>query len=89
MWLGWASSGNADVRQWFGSTEIGVIGYTCERGCYHVTSGNWYLEVLDDAGKPLEPGTIGSIVLSTLGRSGPRSFRYGCGDRRRAACRSV
>jgi len=34
--------------QWFGSTEIGVIGYTCERGCYHVTSGNCYLEVLDE-----------------------------------------
>jgi len=71
----------ADVRQWFGSTEIGVIAYSCERGVYHVTAGNCHLEVLDDAGKPIAAGTVGSIVLTTLGRAGTPFVRYRCGDR--------
>ncbi|MFF2555886.1 phenylacetate--CoA ligase family protein [Nocardia sp. NPDC058058] len=39
----------ADVRQWFGSTEIGIIAYTCELGVYHVAAGNCYAEVVDEA----------------------------------------
>lgn len=71
----------ADVRQWYGSTEIGVIAYSCERGTYHVTSANCHLELLDDAGDPVEPGTPGRIVLTALGRVATPFVRYACGDR--------
>lgn len=71
----------ADVRQWFGSTEIGVIAYTCEQGSYHVAAANCYLEIVDDDGQPVEPGEVGSIVLTSLGRAGTPFVRYRCGDR--------
>ena len=71
----------ADVRQWYGSTEIGVIAYSCERGTYHVTSANCHLEILDDAGQPAEAGTPGQIVLTALGRVATPFVRYACGDR--------
>lgn len=71
----------ADVRQWYGSTEIGIIAYSCEHGTYHVTSGNCYLEVLDDTGEPAEPGIPGQVVLTALGRVATPFVRYACGDR--------
>lgn len=71
----------ADVRQWFGSTEVGIIGYTCEQGVYHVAAGNCHLEVLNDDGKPAPDGTVGSLVITTLGRVGTPFVRYRCGDR--------
>jgi phenylacetate-CoA ligase len=71
----------ADVRQWYGSTEIGIIAYSCEHGTYHVTSGNCYLEVLDDAGEPTEPEAPGQVVLTALGRVATPFVRYACGDR--------
>lgn len=71
----------ADVRQWYGSTEIGVIAYSCERGTYHVTSANCHLEIVDDAGDPAEPGVPGQIVLTALGRVATPFVRYACGDR--------
>jgi phenylacetate-CoA ligase len=71
----------ADVRQWYGSTEIGIIAYSCERGTYHVTSGNCYLEILDDAGDPAAPGVPGQLVLTALGRVATPFVRYACGDR--------
>jgi phenylacetate-CoA ligase len=71
----------ADVRQWYGSTEIGIIAYSCERGTYHVTSGSCYIEVVDDSGEPVPPGTPGQIVLTALGRVATPFVRYACGDR--------
>ena len=71
----------ADVRQWYGSTEIGVIAYSCEHGTYHVTSANCHLEVLDEAGDPVEPGLPGQLVLTALGRVATPFVRYACGDR--------
>jgi len=75
---------NAEVRQWYGSTEIGVIAYSCERGLYHLTAANCHLEIVDDDGRPAPPGETGFAVLTTLGRGGTPMVRYHCGDR--AAC---
>jgi phenylacetate-CoA ligase len=71
----------ADVRQWYGSTEIGIIAYSCQHGAYHVTSANCHLEVLGEAGEPVEPGTPGQVVLTALGHVATPFVRYACGDR--------
>lgn len=70
-----------DVRLWYGSTEIGIIAYTCEQGDYHVTAGNTYLEIVDDTGNVVPRGQIGKVVLTTLGRVGTPIVRYQSGDR--------
>jgi phenylacetate-CoA ligase len=72
---------DADVRQWFGSTEIGIIAYTCELGVYHVAAGNCYVEVVDEQARVVEPGTAGALVLTTLGRNGTPFVRLRSGDR--------
>jgi phenylacetate-CoA ligase len=71
----------ADVRQWYGSTEIGVIAYSCEEGVYHVASANCFLEIVDEQGEPVPDGTPGSVVMTTLGRGGTPLIRFHCGDR--------
>jgi phenylacetate-CoA ligase len=71
----------ADVRQRYGCTEIGPIAYTCEHGDYHQTAANCYLEVTDDAGRPVPAGEPGLITLTTLGRVGTPFVRFQPGDR--------
>ncbi|MFB8006388.1 phenylacetate--CoA ligase family protein [Nocardia sp. NPDC056000] len=83
----------ADVRQWFGSTEIGIIAYTCELGVYHVAAGNCYAEVVDEAAftgttadrntlPAIVPnGTTGALVFTTLGRNATPFVRFRSGDR--------
>lgn len=70
----------ADVRQWYGSTEIGIIAYSCERGIYHVAAANCFLEIVDEHGSPVPDGTPGSVVMTTLGRGGTPLVRFHCGD---------
>lgn len=74
----------ADVRQWYGSTEIGVIAYSCELGNYHLAAANCHLEIVDGDDRPAAPGDTGFVVLTTLGRGGTPMIRYHSGDR--AAC---
>ncbi|SHN47302.1 phenylacetate--CoA ligase family protein [Cryptosporangium aurantiacum] len=71
----------ATVRQWYGSTEIGVIAYSCEQGTYHVAAANCFLEIVDADGGPVPDGTIGAVVTTTLGRGGTPLIRYHSGDR--------
>lgn len=71
----------ADVRQWFGSTEIGVIAYSCEHAIYHLAAGNCHAEVVGPDGKGVPPGATGSLVLTTLGRVATPFVRYRTGDR--------
>lgn len=70
----------AQVRQWYGSTEIGIIAYSCEHGCYHLTAANCLLEILDADGQPVPAGRPGSVVLTPLGRVATPLVRYDTGD---------
>lgn len=70
-----------DVRQWFGSTEVGVIAYSCEHGVYHLAAGNCHAEVVDGGGEHVPAGTTGSLVLTSLGRVATPVVRYCTGDR--------
>ncbi|MFD3218930.1 phenylacetate--CoA ligase family protein [Bacillus sp. BR_7a] len=75
-----AKSWGAEVKQFYGSTEIGCVGYTCEQGHYHLTAGNAYLEIIDDNGERVPNGTTGKVVLSTLGKVATPLIRYETGD---------
>ena len=69
--------GVADI---YSSEEIGVIAFQCEQGRYHVQSENLRLEILDAAGKPLPPGQIGRVVITTLHNLAMPLVRYELGD---------
>jgi phenylacetate-CoA ligase len=58
----------------FGSTEIGSIGYrsrhcTLPAGAYHVHADNTLIEIVDDNGDPVPPGTRGYVVATALGEA--------------------
>jgi phenylacetate-CoA ligase len=58
----------------YGSTEIGSIGYlsrhcTLPAGAYHVHADNTLIEIVDDNGNPVPPGTRGYVVATALGEA--------------------
>jgi phenylacetate-CoA ligase len=70
-----------------GMTEVGAYGFACgaQRGL-HVNELEFVCEVLDpDTGRPVEPGKVGELTLTSLGRWGAPALRYRSGDRVRVA----
>jgi phenylacetate-CoA ligase len=63
------------VHLFFGSTETGGLFMTCENGHYHIDTPNVKVEVVDDAGIPVENGIKGNCVISTA-REGMPLLRY-------------
>ncbi|WP_157817905.1 phenylacetate--CoA ligase family protein [Candidatus Thiodictyon syntrophicum] len=61
--------------------ETGFIALQCPR-CeqYHVQSEALVLEVLDQAGAPCAPGTVGRVVVTPLHNFGTPLIRYALGD---------
>lgn len=50
----------------YGCTESGVIAFECESGTAHVLPVAAWAEVVDQEGRPVEPGTTGEVVVSDL-----------------------
>ena len=67
----------------YGCTEIGVIGLECQYGKMHLIASNVYLEVVDPAGRSLEIGEEGEIVVTELNAGYFPFIRYRLGDRGR------
>ncbi len=65
----------------YSSEELGYIALQCPV-CehYHVQAESVIVEVLDEAGRPCEPGAIGQIVISTLHNFAMPLLRYASGD---------
>ena len=64
-------------------TEVGPVSFQCPRrsGVLHVIESAYVAEVLDtDGDQPVEPGNVGELVLTTLGRIGSPLLRYRTGD---------
>jgi len=70
----------AGVADIYSSEEIGVIAFQCPEGRYHVQAENLLLEILDEADKPLPPGQIGRLVITTLHNLAMPLLRYELGD---------
>jgi phenylacetate-CoA ligase len=66
-----------------GMTEVGPVTYECPaRPCsLHIIESAYHAEFIDPAtGKPVAPGQIGELVLTTLSRIGSPLLRYRTGD---------
>lgn len=51
----------------YSSNEVGNIALQCpQSGLYHIQSESLLVEVLDAAGEPCAPGTVGRVVVTTL-----------------------
>lgn len=71
-----------DVYNMYGSREVGDI--ACERpGLDGLWVAPWghFVEVVDEAGRPLPPGTEGNIVVTCLTNYAMPLLRYAIGDR--------
>ena len=65
-----------------GASEVGAWGFACaQQNGLHVIEDEFIVEVLDqDSGKQVEPGQIGELVITNLGRWGYPVIRYRTGD---------
>lgn len=65
----------------YSAEEVGYIALQCPTGThYHVQSEGVLVEVLDDAGAPSQPGTIGRVVVTPLHNFAMPLLRYEIGD---------
>ncbi len=66
-----------------GATEVGAWAFDCqaEDGAVHLNELEFLFEVIDpQTCKPVDEGTRGELVISTLGRAGMPVLRYRTGD---------
>ena len=72
----------APVFETYGSREFMLIGAECERHeGLHLTAEHLLVEILDEDGKPAEPGDEGDVVITDLFNYGMPFIRYLTGDR--------
>ncbi len=70
-----------DVFMSYGSREFMLIGIEGpDHDGYHIAADNLYVEVVDDNGKPLQPGELGRIVITDLHNDATPFVRYAIGD---------
>jgi phenylacetate-CoA ligase len=68
----------------YSTSETGPLGYQCRHqtgAVHHLHEDAIVLEVVDEAGKPVPPGTPGELVVTPLTTSGMALLRYRLGDR--------
>jgi phenylacetate-CoA ligase len=68
----------------YSTSETGPVGYQCrkQRGAtHHVHEDAHVLDVVDENGRSVPPGTPGEIAVTPLTTSGMALFRYRLGDR--------
>lgn len=66
----------------YSATEVGSIAQQCpdHDGAYHLQAENLLVEVLDDDGRPCEPGQAGRVVVTDLHNYAQPLIRYELGD---------
>jgi phenylacetate-CoA ligase len=63
------------------SSEAGPIAIQCsESNAYHIQSERLLVEILDDAGRPVEPGDEGEVVVTPFYNYAMPLIRYRSGD---------
>jgi phenylacetate-CoA ligase len=79
---------SASLDQWgaklvdlYSTIEAGYIALQCpDHPHYHVQSEGVLVEILDEEGKPCEPGETGRVVITTLHNYATPLIRYELGD---------
>lgn len=77
------SAWGARVFDHCGLTEVGPVGIECpdNPAGLHLLESEYLVEVIDsDSGRAIEPGQLGELVLTNLGRVGSPLIRYRTGD---------
>lgn len=65
----------------YGCVEAGVLGLECtDRGGFHITQGNCYVEIVDDNGQPVPSGVQGRVIVTTFNNLLMPLIRYDIGD---------
>ncbi len=65
----------------YSSREVGMIAVQCpDHPHYHVQGENLLVEVLDGAGEPCPPGSVGRLVITDLHNFATPIIRYDIGD---------
>jgi phenylacetate-CoA ligase len=64
------------------TNEFGVIAWSCpvRRDLLHVNDDSFVIEVLGPDGEPVPPGTLGELVITSLGLTSMPLIRYRMGD---------
>lgn len=71
----------APVINIYGLREFGHVATACpQTGNLHVSADVTMIEVLDEAGRPVEPGEIGEVVATSLYNYAMPFIRYATGD---------
>jgi phenylacetate-CoA ligase len=77
------SAWGARLFDHYGLTEVGPTAVECleNPGGMHVMARDFITEVIDPTtGNPVQPGTVGELVVTNLGRLGSPLMRYRTGD---------
>ena len=65
----------------YGLSEFGATTYTCSSGHMHVFEDDFFFEIINPRdGKPVEDGSGGEVVVTTLTREASPKIRYRTGD---------
>ncbi len=65
----------------YGSREVGGVACSCERNTeLHISVWNSYVEILDHRFRPVGPGQIGKVYVTTLNNYSMPLIRYDIGD---------
>lgn len=64
----------------YGASELDLLAFTNTSGEFQVNSENIYLEIVDDAGKPVPYGMPGRILVTMLYNKAHPFIRYEVGD---------
>lgn len=70
----------AAIFDFYASTDLGYIAWTCEHGSMHLNSDCFHLELLDDHHKPVPSGQYGSVVITSYWHRTLPVLRYEIGD---------
>jgi len=62
-----------------GMSELGYLGFECPVGQRHMNVEDYHLEFIRD-GRPVEPGELAELVITTLGDQLSPHIRYATGD---------
>ena len=71
----------AEIVDSYSTEEVGLIALQCPQGPdMHVMAENMLLEIVDEAGLPVEPGQTGRVVVTPLHNFAMPLLRYELGD---------
>lgn len=71
---------NCPVAIEYGCSEVGGFAYECPEGGLHISAENVFVEFIDKKGKPVKPGEIGEVVVTSLTNFYMPFIRYKIGD---------